>query len=112
MVREPRLDRAVGPFRSRADAADTAALLARFTGMRTCTGRIGLRGVHGPACPPREVAPCPAATGLSASDYAAAPQRAAALIDGLDNTALEAAVKQVGNWLNGPGMRTPHGFGT
>ncbi|MFZ1176368.1 MAG: DEDD exonuclease domain-containing protein, partial [Mycobacterium sp.] len=35
VVRAPRHDRAVGPFRSRADAADTAALLARFTGLRT-----------------------------------------------------------------------------
>lgn len=96
VVREPRMDRAVGPFRSRADAVDTATLLARFTGVRTCTGRIGLRGVHGPVCPPREVAPCPAASGLNASDYAAAPQRASALIDGLDNTALAAAVRQVG----------------
>ncbi len=96
VVREPRLDRAVGPFRSRADAAATAGLIARFTGVRTCTGRIGLRGVHGPACPPREVSPCPAAAGLSAPDYGPAPQRAAALIDGLDNAALAAAVERVG----------------
>ena len=96
VVREPHLDRAVGPFRSRADAVDTAGLIARFTGVRTCTGRIGLRGVHGPACPPREVAPCPAASGLTEPDYAPAPQRAAALIDGLDNAALTAAVHRVG----------------
>ena len=64
VVREPHTDRAVGPFRSRADAADTAGLIARFTGVRTCTGRIGLRGEHGPACPPREISPCPAEPGL------------------------------------------------
>ncbi|MFN8072766.1 MAG: DEDD exonuclease domain-containing protein [Mycobacterium sp.] len=96
VVREPRVERAVGPFRSRADAVDTAGLIARFTGARTCTGRIGMRGVHGPNCPPREVSPCPAASGLTAADYTPAPQRAAALIDGLDNAALAAAVGQVG----------------
>ena len=96
VVREPRTDRALGPFRSRSDAVDTAGLIARFTGVRTCAGRIGLRGVHGPACPPREVSPCPAAAGLTASDYAPAPQRAAALIDGADNAALAAAVERVG----------------
>lgn len=95
VVREPRHDRAVGPFRCRADAVDTAGLIARFTGVRTCTGRIGVRGTHGPACPPREVSPCPAGSGLSASEYAAAPQRAAALIDGMDNAPLTAAVEQV-----------------
>jgi DNA polymerase-3 subunit epsilon len=95
VVREPRLDRAVGPFQSRTDAATTAGLLARFTGVRTCTGRISVRGVHGPACPPREVAPCPAAPGVDAARYAPAPLRAAQLIDGNDNTALAAAVGEV-----------------
>ncbi len=33
----------VGPFRSRADAAQTAALLARFTGVRTCSARLARR---------------------------------------------------------------------
>ena len=53
VVRAPRHDRAVGPFRSRTDAADTAALLARFTGVRTCTARLGRSALHGPACPER-----------------------------------------------------------
>ena len=97
VVREPRQDRAVGPFRSRADAAATAGLMARFTGVRTCTGRIGVRGTHGPGCPPREVSPCPAERGLNAAQYAAAPGRAAELIDGRDDTALAAAVQQVGD---------------
>ena len=96
VVREPRHDRAIGPFRSRADAADTAELVARFTGVRTCTARIGRAGEHGPACPEREIAPCPAPRGVSAAQYAAAPQRAAALIEGLDNAALAAAVQRVG----------------
>lgn len=95
VVREPRTEHALGPFRVRADAADTAALIARFTGVRTCTNRIGRNSPHGPACPEREVSPCPAAPGLSAADYAGAPRCAAALIDGTDNSALSAAVAQV-----------------
>lgn len=95
VVRDPRTDRALGPFRVRADAADTAALIARFTGLRTCTTRIGRTARHGPACPEREVSPCPAATGVSAAEYAAAAHGAAALIDGADSTALTAAVAQI-----------------
>jgi DNA polymerase-3 subunit epsilon len=95
-VRAPRHDRAVGPFRSRADATDTAALLARFTGVRTCTTRLARSALHGPACPERELSACPAARGVSAAQYAPASRRAAALIDGLDNAALAAAVGQVG----------------
>lgn len=94
-VRTPRVERAVGPFRSRADAAGTAALIARFTGVRTCTARISRHGQHGPACPEREVSPCPAGRGLTAAEYAAAPVRAADLIDGLDNAALADAVNRV-----------------
>jgi DNA polymerase-3 subunit epsilon len=94
-VRGPRQERALGPFRSRADATDTADLIARFTGLRTCTSRIGARGSHGPACPEREVSPCPAARGLDADRYAPAPRRAADLIDGIDDTALAAAVGRV-----------------
>jgi DNA polymerase-3 subunit epsilon len=96
VVRDPRHDRAIGPFRSRADAVDTADLVARFTGVRTCTSRIGRLAEHGPACPEREVSPCPAPRGITAEDYAAAPQRAAALIEGLGNGALGAAVEHVG----------------
>src|SRR5438270_2403415 len=82
-VRAPRHDRAVGPFRSRADAADTAAVLARFTGARTCAARLGRSALHGPACPEVEVSPCPAPRGVTATQYAAAVARVAALIDGL-----------------------------
>jgi DNA polymerase-3 subunit epsilon len=96
-VRAPRHDRAVGPFRSRTDATDTAALLARFTGLRTCTARLGRSALHGPACPEVEVSPCPAARGVTATQYAAAVARVAALIDGLDNGALAAAVDHVGS---------------
>jgi DNA polymerase III subunit epsilon len=95
VVRTPRRPDALGPFRSRADAADTAALLARFTGVRTCTTRLARSAVHGPACPQRELSPCPAARGVTAGEYAAAPQRAAALIDGRDNTALAEIAAQI-----------------
>jgi DNA polymerase-3 subunit epsilon len=95
VVRAPRHDRAIGPFRSRTDAADTARLLARLTSVRTCTTRLGRSARHGPACPEVEVSPCPAARDLTATQYAAATQRAADLIDGADNSALAAAVDQV-----------------
>jgi len=95
VVRAPRHDRAVGPFRSRTDAADTAALLARFTGLRTCATRLKRSALHGPGCAEAEVSPCPAARGVTATGYAAAVARAAALIDGQDNAALAAAVDGV-----------------
>lgn len=96
VVRAPRHDRAIGPFRSRTDAADTARLLARFTGIRTCTTRLGRSGRHGPACAEVEVSPCPATRDVIATQYAEAVQRAAALIDGADSSALDAAVRQIG----------------
>jgi DNA polymerase-3 subunit epsilon len=95
VIRAPRHDQAVGPFRSRTEAADTAALLARLTGVRTCTKRLARSALHGPACPQHEVSPCPGARDVIAAEYAAAPDRAAALIDGLDNAALAAAVRQI-----------------
>lgn len=95
VIRSPRHDRVVGPFRSRAIAAETATLMARFTGIRTCTSRLSRFSVHGPTCPEVEVSPCPAARDVTAEQYAEAAQRATALIDGLDNTALAAAVRQV-----------------
>ncbi len=95
VVRAPRHDRAVGPFRARADAADTAALLSRFTGLRTCTNRLGRTALHGPLCAEAEVSPCPAARDVTATQYAAAVARMAALVDGADNAALTSAVAQV-----------------
>lgn len=94
-VRNPDRRRCVGPFRSRSDALDAGALIARFTGVRTCTTRIGRGGRHGPGCPLREVAPCPGQRDASAEDYAPAPARAAALIDGADCAPLTAAVEAV-----------------
>lgn len=95
VVRTPRHDRAVGPFRSRADAVDTADLLARFTGIRTCTKRLTRTALHGPTCPHLEVSPCPADRDVTATHYAQAARGAAALIDGLDNAALRAAAQRI-----------------
>jgi DNA polymerase-3 subunit epsilon len=88
-------------LRSRADAADAAALLARFTGVRTCTTRLGRSAAHGPACPEREVSPCPAARGIGAAEYAAAPQGAAALIAGRDNAALAEILTRIRDLADG-----------
>ena len=96
IVRTPKSDSAVGPFRSRADAVETADLLARFTGLRTCTTRIARSAQHGPACPERELSPCPALRGVAAAEYADAPRRATALIDGLEDDALSAVLARIG----------------
>ena len=95
VVRAPRHDRALGPFRSRADAVDTADLLARFTGVRTCTKRLARSALHGPACPLHEVSPCPAARDVTPEQYGPAAEAAAALIDGLENSALAAAARRI-----------------
>lgn len=94
-VRTPRNGSAVGPFRSRADALAAAALMARFTGVRDCTNRLGRSAVHGPSCPEREVSPCPAARGVTAGEYATAARAALALIDGADGRPLEAALSHI-----------------
>ena len=92
-VRAPKHDCAVGPFRSRADALETAALLARFTGVRTCTKRLGRSALH--VCPDRELSPCPAPQGISPVEYACAPARAVELIDGNDNRPLAAVLAHI-----------------
>lgn len=94
-VRTPRGDSAVGPFRSRADALESAALMARFTGVRTCTNRLTRTAQHGPACPEREVAGCPAARGIGPAEYAAAVRDARALIDGHDHRPLGAVLAHI-----------------
>jgi DNA polymerase-3 subunit epsilon len=92
VVRTPKSECAVGPFRARADAVDAAALLARFTGIRTCTTRLGRSVAHGPRCPERELSPCPAPHDISAADYAPAVCSATALIDGSHCRPLTAAL--------------------
>jgi DNA polymerase III subunit epsilon len=94
-VRPSKFDSAVGPFRVRADAVETADLLARFTGLRTCTTRIARSAQHGPACPERELSPCPAQREVPAAEYAEAPRRAAALIDGFEDHALSAVLAHI-----------------
>jgi DNA polymerase III subunit epsilon len=96
IVRNPKGDSAVGPFRVRADAVETADLLARFTGLRTCTTRIARSARHGPACPERELSPCPASRDVPAAGYAEAPRRATALIDGVEDAALSAVSARIG----------------
>ena len=87
-----KIRRRVGPFRSRADAVETAALLARFTGVRTCTTRLARSALHGPSCPERELSPCPAPRDVTADEYAAAPARASGADRRATTTARCAAV--------------------
>jgi DNA polymerase-3 subunit epsilon len=96
VVRAPKHDVAIGPFRARADAAETAALLARFTGVRTCTARLARSALHGPSCPQNELSPCPAVRDVTADAYAAAPALAAELIAGTADSALSEAVIHIG----------------
>jgi DNA polymerase-3 subunit epsilon len=91
-VRSPKHDCTIGPFRSRADAVETAALLARFTGLRTCTARLGRSARHGPRCPERELSPCPAPRDISAADYAEAVEHVTALITGSDSRPIAKAL--------------------
>lgn len=92
VVRAPRHGCAVGPFRVRGDAVQTAELLARFTGVRTCATRLARAARHGAACPERELSPCPAPRDIDATTYAPAPRRAADLIEGRDGSALAAVI--------------------
>jgi DNA polymerase-3 subunit epsilon len=95
VVRAPKHDRTIGPFRARADAAETAALLAQFTGVRTCTARLGRSALHGPACAERELSPCPAPRDVAVDEYAAGPLRADRLIAGADGAALSEALTHI-----------------
>jgi len=97
VVRTPKHDRVIGPFRNRYDAVATAALLARFTGVRTCTTRLGRTAVHGPRCPEREIAPCPAPRDLCAAEYASTVDKVRALIDGSDSRPIAAALAHLGD---------------
>lgn len=95
VVRAPKHDRAIGPFRARADAVETALLLARFTGVRTCTTRLARSALHGPSCPEVELSPCPAGRDVGAVEYAAGPAKAADLISGTDDSALRGALAHI-----------------
>src|SRR5262249_7173858 len=93
VVRSAKFDCVVGPFRSRGDAVETATLLARFTGVRTCTKRLSRSALH--VCPQRGLSPCPAPHGITPIAYARAPARAVELIEGNDNRALAAALAHI-----------------
>jgi DNA polymerase-3 subunit epsilon len=95
IVRRPKHDLTIGPFRARADAVDAAALLARFGGLRTCTTRLARSAVHGPSCTEHELSPCPAGRHATAAEYFPTTQRAAELIAGTDCSTLSAAVAHV-----------------
>lgn len=95
VVRKPKHDLTIGPFRARADAVDAAALLARFSGLRTCTSRLARSAVHGPSCAEHELSPCPARRDATAADYLPTARRTVELIAGADCGALSAAVAAV-----------------
>jgi DNA polymerase-3 subunit epsilon len=95
VVRAPKHDHAIGPFRVHADAVEAAALLARFTGVRTCTARLARAAVHGPSCVERELSPCPAPRGVTAAAYAAVVDGAYRLIAGADDSALRTALAHI-----------------
>lgn len=93
IVRAPRSRHAIGPFTSRADAVGTVDVLARGTGVRTCTARLARSARH--VCEERELSPCPAPHGLDMAQYASAPRRAAALIDGTDSSAFATVLGEI-----------------
>ncbi|EOM78165.1 DEDD exnuclease domain-containing protein [Rhodococcus rhodnii] len=94
VVRTP-VPGALGPFRSRTAAADVAATVAEFTGLRTCTTRIARRSEHGPACARRGIGGCPAPEGLSADAYAANAERVRRFYAGLDAAPLTAMTTRI-----------------
>ncbi|WP_114699625.1 DEDD exonuclease domain-containing protein [Nocardia mexicana] len=84
ITRTPTWD-ALGPFGSRNDAAEIAATVAEYCGVRTCTTRIPRHGRHGADCPPAAVGGCPAGTTgelRDAADYASAPRSVRELFTG------------------------------
>lgn len=87
VVRTPTPD-SIGPFTARSDAADTAALIAEFCGIRTCTNRIPRSTVHD--CLPAAVGGCAAASSgaVAPDEYSAAPGRFVTLAKGLDDRVL------------------------
>ncbi len=92
ITRTPGRD-ALGPFGSRANAAEIAATVAEYCGLRTCTTRIPRHGRHGADCPPAAVGGCPAGrigTPTDATQYAPAPRAVRELFTGGDDRPLHA----------------------
>jgi DNA polymerase-3 subunit epsilon len=82
----------IGPFVARGDGAAAAALIAEFTGIRTCTRRIPISATHGQNCPPEAVGGCAAATAgiVTAQQYESAPALFRELALGRDDHILDA----------------------
>lgn len=97
ITRSPARD-ALGPFGSRASAAEVAAHVAEYCGLRTCTTRIPAHGRHGPACPPAVVGGCPAnrsETCTGAAEYETAPRAVRDLFTGRSDATLHAMRERV-----------------
>ncbi|MFI9505512.1 DEDD exonuclease domain-containing protein [Nocardia sp. NPDC052566] len=95
VVRTPARD-ALGPFHSRADALDIAAVVAEFTGLRTCTTRLPNKGRHD--CPPAVVGGCPAAVSdapLNREEYAPAAAAVRALFSGASDATLRTMLDRI-----------------
>ncbi|WP_372465915.1 DEDD exonuclease domain-containing protein [Nocardia spumae] len=89
---------ALGPFGSRAEATEVGAIVAEYSGVRTCTTRIPRGGTHGAHCPPAVVGGCPATTfgeRATAATYAAAPRAVRALFTGSDDAPLRAIAERI-----------------
>ncbi len=93
VVRSPRSPRAIGPFTSRADAVAAVDVLARGTGVRTCSTRLARSARH--ACEERELSGCPATRDADMAQYAGAAQRATDLLDGVDSAAFGTVLGQI-----------------
>ncbi|MFI5781589.1 DEDD exonuclease domain-containing protein [Nocardia sp. NPDC051570] len=90
VTRTPAPD-ALGPFNSRADAAEVAAIVAEHCGLRTCAARIPRGGRHGADCPPAVVGGCPASASgrlLDTTEYANAPRLVRDLFTGAGDAPL------------------------
>lgn len=88
---------ALGPFSVRNSAADVAATLAEFSGLRTCTRRIGRSARHGDRCRPDAVGACSAASfgPQSPEEYSAQVLRARALLRGQDASSIAQAHERI-----------------
>lgn len=96
VVRIPAPD-SVGPFAVRGDAADAAALIAEFSGIRTCTKRIPRSATHGQQCPPTAVGGCAAAQAgiVTSEQYAGRPALFRDLARGHDERILDAIRRRI-----------------
>lgn len=95
IVRNP-VRTAVGPFGSRAAAAEVAATVAEFCALRTCTTRLSAHAKH--SCTPEAVGGCPAASAGSTTDqlgYAPAVAAVRALLAGTDDTLVHVIVHRI-----------------